>query len=433
MGKSSSPPPPDPYATAQAQTQSNIATAQNNAQLNRVNTYTPYGSLVYDNSGSGGGSSGGGMFGVGGGGYGGSGGGGSGSTQGQFDLESSLLNPGGAGADYFGLPNPFGHVLGNNNSTPIQDIRRAQSRGIPITDDQWAQAGLPPGGGTFGLGGGGGSGSSSPSGYSATVSLSPQEQYLYERGAQNRARIADTAGGMLGQVQNSYANPIDVSGAPRIASSVQNNGPGLASTVHQDGGTTREAIQNAQDAAYRSQTQYLDPQYARAQPALENKLANQGITDTGSEAYKNAMNTFNEGKTQAYGAAQNSATAAGQAEQARLYGQALSDAQLQNQANQQGFGQGLSSAMLQNQGNQQYMSNLFALRNQPLNEYNALASGSQVQNPTFPGVPQTQQANTNTAGIFQDNFTNQIANQNSQNSQRNNAAATAAMMAAMFL
>lgn len=410
MGKQQPATPPDPYATAQAQTQSNVSTAQENARLNRVNTYTPYGSLVYDN---GAGSSGGGTYPngpyAGGGGAYGLGGGSSGGSQSGFNAGSAFLNPGGAGAQMFGLPDPFkgftDSITGAGNSSAAQDIRRAQAQGLPISDSDWAKAGLPPGGGgMFGFGGSGSGSSSSPSGYSATISLSPQEQYLYERSAQNRARIADTAGGMLGQVQNSYANPIDTSGIP-----------GVASKVTQDGATTADAIKNAQDAAYKSQTQYLDPRYAREQPALENKLANQGITDTGSEAYKNAMNTFNEGKNQAYGAAQNSATAAGQAEQARLYGEAL------------------SSANLQNQGNQQAMSNLFALRNQPLNEYNALASGSQVQNPTFPGIPQSQQANTNTAGIFQDNFTNQIANQNTQNAQRNNTAATAAMMAAMFL
>jgi len=41
------PPAPDPKATADAQTSSNLATAQKNAELNRVNQYTPYGNLTY--------------------------------------------------------------------------------------------------------------------------------------------------------------------------------------------------------------------------------------------------------------------------------------------------------------------------------------------------------------------------------------------------
>jgi len=49
MGKRapSAPAAPDPVATAQAQTASNVQTAQTQAALNRVNQYTPYGSLVY--------------------------------------------------------------------------------------------------------------------------------------------------------------------------------------------------------------------------------------------------------------------------------------------------------------------------------------------------------------------------------------------------
>lgn len=52
MGKSASQPtPPDPYATAQAQTQSNIQTALANATLNRYGQNTPLGSLSWQQTG----------------------------------------------------------------------------------------------------------------------------------------------------------------------------------------------------------------------------------------------------------------------------------------------------------------------------------------------------------------------------------------------
>lgn len=47
MGKQSAPSAPDPYATAGAQTQSNQSSAAYNAAINRMNTYTPYGSQQY--------------------------------------------------------------------------------------------------------------------------------------------------------------------------------------------------------------------------------------------------------------------------------------------------------------------------------------------------------------------------------------------------
>lgn len=53
MGKSTSPPPvPDPVATAQAQGQANTSTAASQAALNHVDQYTPYGSSVFNQTGS---------------------------------------------------------------------------------------------------------------------------------------------------------------------------------------------------------------------------------------------------------------------------------------------------------------------------------------------------------------------------------------------
>lgn len=48
----SSPTPPDPYATAAAQTQSNLATSQATQEGNMVNQSNPYGSLTYSQSGT---------------------------------------------------------------------------------------------------------------------------------------------------------------------------------------------------------------------------------------------------------------------------------------------------------------------------------------------------------------------------------------------
>ncbi len=38
------------------------------------------------------------------------------------------------------------HLFGENNSTALQDIARAQAQGLPISDASWAQAGYGPGG-----------------------------------------------------------------------------------------------------------------------------------------------------------------------------------------------------------------------------------------------------------------------------------------------
>ncbi len=102
------------------------------------------------------------------------------------------------------------------------------------------------------------------------------------------------------------------------------------------------SVQDVQDAAYKGYTSRLDPQWEQAGEQNDARLANQGIVQ-GSEAYDNAMRTFNQGKNDAY-----------------------------QQAN---------TAAIGTQGQTYQLAS--ALRNQNLNELNALRTGSQVTNPTF--------------------------------------------------
>ena len=73
-----------------------------------------------------------------------------------------------------------------------------------------------------------------------------------------------------------------------------------------------------------------------------------------------------------------------------------------NQEQQVLFGQGLT----------QY--------NQPLNTYNALMTGAQVQNPTFGNVAGVNQANTDVAGITNSAYQNQLARYNASQAGINN-------------
>lgn len=107
------------------------------------------------------------------------------------------------------------------------------------------------------------------------------------------------------------------------------------------------SVDDVRDASYGAYTARLDPQWNQRQAALENRLSNQGI-QRGSEAYSNAMRDFDTGRNDAY---------------------------------QQAI-QGSISTMPQTYQMAQ------ALRNQPLNELNAIRTGSQVQNPQFQTAPQ---------------------------------------------
>lgn len=110
------------------------------------------------------------------------------------------------------------------------------------------------------------------------------------------------------------------------------------------------SVDKVADESYGLQTQRLDPQWSRLEEDLDAKLANQGI-NRGSEAYTRAQSDFGQGRNDAY-------------ERARL-----------------------SSINTMPQTYQ--LAN--AIRQQPLNELNAIRTGAQVQNPTFQqaGMQQT--------------------------------------------
>ncbi len=156
--------------------------------------------------------------------------------------------------------------------------------------------------------------------YEQNIQLSPEQQQLYNQQTQQNLQLGNIAGGMMDQVADAYGSPLD---------------------------TNMDAYrQQAQDAIYDRNAAYLDPQFERGEESVRARLANQGIVE-GSEAFKNAMDDFSRGKEMAYRQARNDAITGGSAERA------------------------------------QNMQELFALRNQPLNEFNALRTAAPVQMPNF--------------------------------------------------
>lgn len=185
------------------------------------------------------------------------------------------------------------------------------------------------------------------------------------------------------------------------AGAVQHNlsyNPNIQNGVNGDFGSQ---IQQAQNAAYGAQTQYLDPQFQRQQQQLESQLAAQGIP-VGSEAYTNAMNQFTESRNQAYQGAMNAAVGAGNQEQNTLYGQQLAGGQFANQAQQQSYEQALGTGQFGNQAQQQYFDQL-ANRAQFYNQ----AQGQQF-NQGMDIMNYNLQANMANQGIYQQNLADQI-------------------------
>lgn len=185
------------------------------------------------------------------------------------------------------------------------------------------------------------------------ITLSPEQQRLYDQNTQQSIGLSNLAGDLQNRVGSTLNQPLPTSG---------------------DFTTDMNA---ARDAFYNNQKQFLDPQFAQGQQQLDAKLANQGITN-GSEAYNNDQNSFARQKQSAYDTAQ-------------------------------------QNAILQAPGNAQQ---LFALnsaqRSQPLNEFNALRSQSQVTMPTFGATNQVGAQPTNTAAITQQAYQNSLNPYNAQ-------------------
>lgn len=167
--------------------------------------------------------------------------------------------------------------------------------------------------------------------YTATQTLSPEQQKLY---GQNTA----LASGMLSGAQSGLANYADVMANPTV------NQSQLAQTGINPGEVYSDAIMRR-----------LAPQIAAETSAFENKLANQGIAP-GTEAYMNAKRSFD------------------QAQNDKMTSAVVGGMNTGLAANQQGFNQAAYNLT------------------SPLNMINSLRTGNQVQNPSY--VNPAQQANS---------------------------------------
>lgn len=181
--------------------------------------------------------------------------------------------------------------------------------------------------------------------------------------------------------------------------------------------------------------------------AANNQLYNQGLSSN-QNAYSQALNNANfanSAQQQQFG--QNAAQAAlANSAQAQQYGQNSNDAVFANNAQNQGFSQGLANSQLNNQSASQAFQQSLAARNQnlteqqqaqqiPINLLNALRSGSQITSPTFGSSPQGNIANTDIASMYNTQYQGAIADQNAKvatNNSNTQAGLSAAAMAAMY-
>jgi len=255
--------------------------------------------------------------------------------------------------------------------------------------------------------------------YTATQSLSPDQQELYNYDIATSKGLGQLSQTGLNYVQNMMANPFSTGGLPSLQSSLQQaqmqqiaggpqlgqmgqaeaqlragQGPNLQTSLGQNVGMT------GWDRASNLLMQRLAPQMQVQQEQLDQKLASQGIP-IGSEAYNRAKaqlgmqqnDLMNQAQLQAQGIQQN------------LFGQELAAGQFGNQAML-----GQNQAQLQNLGfTNQAMQQDFA------NRMAGMGFNNQQIQQMYQNQVAQQQANN---AIAQQQFANQLTGANLANQAR---------------
>jgi hypothetical protein len=191
--------------------------------------------------------------------------------------------------------------------------------------------------------------------YTATQTLSPEQQKIYEQESQLNEGLMSTANKGLNYANEMLSQPgVDMSKLPSYGIN--------------PGETYSDAIMRR-----------LQPQIAQQSEMSDAQLANQGIAQ-GTEAYNNAKRQLSQQQNDL-----------------------LTSAQIQ------GMNTGLSA-------NQQAFQQEAYNQMQPINVINALRTGSQVQNPSFANTPnQAATAGADILGATQAGYNAQLAGVNAQN------------------
>jgi hypothetical protein len=211
--------------------------------------------------------------------------------------------------------------------------------------------------------------------YDRFIELAPNAQATIDQNINNQLQLSQAQNEFLNNARGQIVNPL-----------TQNDLPDYAKQDYGQEVDKYGQLLNKQ----------TDVEYDQLASKYANKLANQGI-NLGSTAYDRAMAKFGNERSGAY--SKNALNAYG----------------LQNQM----FNQDMSR-------NGALSSQKFALANLPLNQYNAMIAGTQVAQPNFSANPVANTATTDVAGIYNNNYAQQVQAANASNSGFNSILGAAA-------
>jgi len=251
--------------------------------------------------------------------------------------------------------------------------------------------------------------------WTATTSLSPEQQQLYNYDVQSSLGLGALQNKGLNYVGQMIDQPFSTSGLPQLSSRL--NAPTLQTDLQNQG-------MEGWDKASGLIMQRLAPQMERQQKSLDAQLANQGIM-RGSQAYTQAQQDLAMKQNDLM----NQAQLTGLGAQQQFFGQGLQAGQFGNTAQQQMLANQAMQADLANRARGQGFQELAYQRNEPINTLNAVRSGSQVTAPNQFYINAPQQSTTAGAdylGAAGLTGNANIAAANASNAQRN------AMMQGLF-
>ena len=299
--------------------------------------------------------------------------------------------------------------------------------------------------------------------YTATQTLSPSQQAIFDQSQQAQANLAKIGNQQSAAMADYLSKPMDYGALPAGGDASKigapqyqqfQSGPQLNTQIGDAGAITKDYgpkdgyasnTQEVRDAMFSR----LNPELDRQRASLETSLANQGIR-IGSTAYDTAMNQFNQGVNDQ----RTSVLLASGQEQSRLANLDAQRAGFQNAAQQQQFMQNSAQGEFGNTARQQMFQNqnavtgqnnalqdqrmnaqlaqfnaanqqrqmalqeAYARRNQPINEITSLLSGAQVQNPNFVNANMPNIPTTDYAGLVNENYNQKLGLYNQQMAQR---------------
>jgi len=265
--------------------------------------------------------------------------------------------------------------------------------------------------------------------YTQHTNLTPQQQAIFNA----QQGLENTTAGQATQALNKPFNLQTSVNNPSLQMNPDFSGvPGIVGANDLAG--YRDA---SQQAAYKNQAQYLDPQFQQGREQLDAQLRNSGA-HPGDPAYDNAMKLFNNQQQQAYESAYNNSFQTGLEAQQAQYGEsantnqqlaqeAIARQQAGNSAAGQQFGQNLQAGGFSNQA-------LAQARDQALSEFQSLYGGAGA--PNFGGGGSAAAGNLQAPDFMsaQNNaYQGQLAKYNADVQQQNAELSSAATIAAAFM